>query len=165
VLDVSGWPHLVPETDIYDHHDYEQDAEKMSAKYQPDENGIIDLEPGVAPEKRRHVAHRGQPFWLSEIGGMRWTPEMAEAAKRLEDDPDAGWGYGRAPKSVEEFYERFEALCTVLLQDPNMFGYCYTQITDVFQEQNGIYSFDRSRKFDSDRLAAVQRQQAAIEKE
>ena len=165
VLDASGWPHLVAETDVYDHHDYEQEAGKLIAKYRADENGVIDLEPGVAAEKRNHVRHRGQPFWLSEIGGMRWTPEMAEAARRLEDDPDAGWGYGRAPRSLDEFYERFEALCTALLGDSNMFGYCYTQITDVFQEQNGIYGFDRSHKFDTGRLAAIQQQPAAIEKE
>ncbi len=37
-----------------------------------------------------------------------------------------------------------------------MFGYCYTQLTDVFQEQNGIYRFDRRAKFDLGRLHAAQ---------
>ena len=45
-----------------------------------------------------------------------------------------------------------------------MFGYCYTQITDVFQEQNGIYYFDRRAKFDQERLKAIQSRPAAIEK-
>ena len=44
-----------------------------------------------------------------------------------------------------------------------MFGYCYTQLTDIDQEQNGIYKFDRSPKFDAERLASVQRKPAAIE--
>ena len=44
-----------------------------------------------------------------------------------------------------------------------MFGYCYTQLTDVYQEQNGIYSFDRSAKFDAARLRAAQARAAAIE--
>ena len=43
-----------------------------------------------------------------------------------------------------------------------MFGYCYTQLTDVMQEQNGIYRFDRSVKFDMERIRAVQQQRAAI---
>jgi hypothetical protein len=44
-----------------------------------------------------------------------------------------------------------------------MFGYCYTQLTDVYQEQNGIYFFDRSTKFDMERIRAAQRRPAAIE--
>ena len=44
-----------------------------------------------------------------------------------------------------------------------MFGYCYTQLTDVFQEQNGIYRFDRSEKLDVARVRAVQEQVAAFE--
>ena len=52
----------------------------------------------------------------------------------------------------------------MLLDDPNMFGYCYTQLTDVFQEQNGIYLFDRGTKFDMDRVRRIQTRTAAIEK-
>ncbi len=44
-----------------------------------------------------------------------------------------------------------------------MFGYCYTQLTDIFQEQNGIYRFDRSAKFDLERLRKSQSRAAAIE--
>ena len=45
-----------------------------------------------------------------------------------------------------------------------MFGYCYTQLTDVFQEQNGIFLFNRGRKFDLRKLHAIQRRLAAAEK-
>ena len=62
------------------------------------------------------------------------------------------------------FYDRFEKLCAVLLDNPDMFGYCYTQFTDIYQEQNGIYKFDRSGKFDLARLHAAQRRPAAIER-
>ena len=41
-----------------------------------------------------------------------------------------------------------------MLSDPLMFGYCYTQLTDVYQEQNGIYRFDRRAKFDVERIRA-----------
>jgi len=44
-----------------------------------------------------------------------------------------------------------------------MFGYCYTQLTDVFQEQNGVVRFDRTLKFDMKRLHEIQTQRAAIE--
>ena len=58
----------------------------------------------------------------------------------------------------------FEKLCGILLDDVNMFGYCYTQLTDVYQEHNGIYKFDRSGKFDMERIRAAQIRPAAIEK-
>jgi len=45
-----------------------------------------------------------------------------------------------------------------------MCGYCYTQLTDVFQEKNGIYAFDRREKFDAKRLKEAQSRIAAIEK-
>lgn len=45
-----------------------------------------------------------------------------------------------------------------------MFGYCYTQLTDVFQEQNGIYGFDRSNKFDVTFLREAQQRSAAYER-
>ena len=54
-------------------------------------------------------------------------------------------------------------LCAILLDDVNMFGYCYTQLTDIYQEQNGIYKFDRGLKFDMDRIRAAQIKPAAIE--
>ena len=59
--------------------------------------------------------------------------------------------------------ERFEGLCNTLLDDPSMFAYCYTQLTDVFQEQNGIFHFDRGTKFDLVRLRAIQGRKAAAE--
>jgi hypothetical protein len=67
-------------------------------------------------------------------------------------------------KDEAEFYDRFAGLVDVLLDDPLMFGYCYTQLTDVFQEENGIYRFDRSTKLDVARIRAVQTRAAAYEK-
>ena len=93
------------------------------------------------------VPYAGQPYCVSEFGGIRWAPNMENSAQ--------SWGYGNAPKTLEEFYERFAGLCRALLDAPGMFGYCYTQLTDVFQEQNGIYMFDRTPKFDDARLRAI----------
>lgn len=67
-------------------------------------------------------------------------------------------------KTIDEFYQRFEGFCNAQLDNPNIFGYCYTQLTDVFQEQNGIYRFDRSAKFDMERIRKIQSRLAAIEK-
>jgi len=43
----------------------------------------------------------------------------------------------------------------VLYAYPHTAGYCYTQLTDVEQEQNGIYNYDRSTKFDMEKIAKI----------
>ena len=63
----------------------------------------------------------------------------------------------------EGFHERFAGLTEVLLGEPRMFGYCYTQLTDTFQEQNGIYRFDRTDKLDVTRVRQAQQRPAAFE--
>ncbi len=154
VLDTSGYSHRVAEADVYDNHDYEQDVAKFAARHA----GLADGKPYLnrAQDRDISIPYRGQPFMVSEFGGIWWNPDAREG--------EASWGYGNRPASIEEFYRRFEGLCNVLLDDPRMFGYCYTQLTDVYQEQNGIYKFDRSAKFDLARLHAIQTRPAAIER-
>jgi beta-galactosidase/beta-glucuronidase len=155
VLDASGYSHRVPESDIYDCHDYEQDPTAFAAHY----TGLSEGKPFLNDHNGRtiSISYRGQPFFVSEFGGIWWNSER-------EPDQSSSWGYGTAPRSLEEFYQRFEGLCRALLDHPAMFGYCYTQLTDVYQEQNGIYTFDRRSKFDLERLRAIQMSPAALEK-
>jgi len=53
----------------------------------------------------------------------------------------------------------------VLLKCPNHIGFCYTQLTDIEQEQNGLYYYDRTPKFDPEIIRAINTQKAAIEEE
>lgn len=155
VLDASGYSHRVAETDIYDSHSYEQNPEA----FYNEQKGLAENKPFIntgADKAAWSLPYTGQPFFVSEFGGIWWNPD-AKAG-------DPSWGYGDRPKTVEEFHERFGKLCAVLLDNPDMFGYCYTQLTDVFQEENGIYRFDRTSKFDMKRIRDVQTRTAAIEK-
>lgn len=163
VLDTSGYSHRVSEADVYDCHDYTQDpdtfAERQSglAEDKPFVNSAADwgLPEHLVGNLTWSVPYNGQPYFVSEFGGIWWNPDVKEG----EDS----WGYGDRPTSLDEFYDRFERLCAILLDDPDMFGYCYTQLTDIYQEQNGIYKYDRSEKFDMDRIRAAQQRPAAIE--
>ena len=152
-LDASGYSHRAPEADVYDCHDYTQDPDAFAAHH-------ARVAAGTPYYNGRDgqiwsIPYRGQPFFVSEFGGIWWNPDAREG----EDS----WGYGERPQSIEEFYERFTRLCGILLNDPAHFGYCYTQLTDIYQEQNGIYRFDRSLKFDMARIRAALRKPAAIE--
>src|SRR6266568_4975706 len=161
VLDASGYAHRVPETDIYDSHDYLtgkdfwEDFEQYKERYAHvgEDKPFINRQDGHPMS----LPYRGQPYFVSEFGGIWWNPEAAPT--------DQSWGYGTAPDSLEEFYRRFQALCDVLLDNPYMFGYCYTQLTDVSVEQNGLYTFDRRAKLDLERLHQIQSRPAAIEQQ
>lgn len=157
VIDASGYSHRVPETDVYDAHSYEQDPDTFAELL----GGLGAGEPWVNrhPEGDYSVPYRGQPYFMSEFGGIWWNPDESAAG----DDYASSWGYGRRVEDEEEFYARFEGLVGAIQRTPQTFGYCYTQLTDVFQEQNGLYRFDRSRKLDLERIRAIQLRKAAYE--
>ena len=175
VLDASGYSHRVRGADVYDSHSYEQDPERFRAE----QSGLAEGRPfanrrDLAPDEHPFadgefsLPFAGQPYFVSEYGGIWWNAqearEIAEAAKAGNNAAES-WGYGQRITSEEELYERFEGLTRVLLEDPLMFGYCYTQLTDVFQEKNGVVDFARGRKLDLARLRAIQEQAAAYETE
>ncbi|TDE57215.1 beta-galactosidase [Nonomuraea mesophila] len=160
VIDASGYSHRVLETDIYDSHNYEQEPATFAGLM----SGLSKDEPFVNDLDGQpiSVAYRGQPYFVSEYGGIWWNPELAGTAQRA--DRQTSWGYGQRVRTEDEFHERFAGLTGVLLDNPDMFGYCYTQLTDVFQEENGIYRFDRSTKLDVERVRQVQLRTAASER-
>ncbi len=148
VIDTSGNYHV--RTDIFDVHDYEQDPEKFAEHFAH-----------LVPEDRiteqcmsRQTYEKGQPLFVSEYGGIRWSGEP---------ESEKAWGYGNAPKTPEEYKTRYRALTEILLQNPKIMGFCYTQLTDVEQEQNGVYTFDRKEKFPAEFFREVNTQRAAVE--
>lgn len=89
---------------------------------------------------------------IGEFGGIR-----------IAKGESNGWGYGTAPQSEEEFFSRFEGQVRVLLQNPGIGAFCYTQLYDIEQEQNGLYTYERKPRVDPERLCQILSQPAAIE--
>ncbi len=149
-IDTSGNYHV--KTDVFDLHDYDQNPVTFKARWDrlPHE-GVLD------DGFRDRQTYRGEPVFISEYGGIRW------AAGEKDETLCGSWGYGDDPHSEEEFYERFKGLTDALLDNPRLFGLCYTQLTDVEQEQNGLYTYDRKLKFDAERLSAIMSRKAAME--
>ena len=143
-IDTSGGLHT--ETDIYDVHDYEQDPAVFRARYASDVP-LYDAFRG-----RQHY-NGVAPVFVSEYGGTRWA------------DSEAGWGYGRAPETEEEFLARYQGLTQALLDHSGHMGFCYTQLTDVEQEKNGLYTDRRQPKFPPDVIAEINRRPAAMEQQ
>lgn len=156
VIDTSGWLHQLADTDLYDIHDYEQDVAVYANRYS--ESGLsaklgTPLGNSYPPHKDWQQPWTGQPFFISEFGGIKLADPAAPQ----------GWGYGQAAADREQFYQRFQGLIDVMLNNPLICGYCYTQLTDVCQEVNGIYTFDRQERFDAARLHRIQSRAAAYE--
>ena len=148
VIDVSGWTHVKGASDIWDFHDYDQDPVTFKKRYEEV------FENGMSVKYKDRVRFTLLPNFISEYGGIKW-----DVNSNLEN----AWGYGNAPKTEEEFKERFKGLAEALLFNKYITGLCYTQLTDVEQETNGLYTYDRQAKFDPEFFRAVLQQKAACE--
>ena len=153
-IEASGWAHVEGIADMIDVHDYCQDPVEFAARFE-------DLKEGKPvsihlPKKYNLPEEITYPTFISEYGGIGWD---------LDDTMGNSWGYGTTPASPEEFISRFKGLAEAILFHPKMSGLCYTQLTDVEQEQNGLYTYDRRPKFDPAIFHAILTQKAAIEEE
>ena len=146
-IDTSGNFHV--ETDIFDVHDYEQKVEIFKGNYDRLMTEGVLFE--RFPDRQEYDGKK--PAFVSEYGGIQWS---------LGSRGDA-WGYGNAPKSEQEFIDRYKGLTDALLDNERMFGFCYTQLYDIEQEQNGLYYYDRSPKFDPELFRRINSRKAAIE--
>lgn len=158
-IDNSGYVHT-PYTDVYDVHDYDQNTETFRQRHMPLATG----EGEVFVNRRDEEKYEGQPYMISEMGGIYWNLDEYLGQGVGGKDNWAAWGYGENPTDMEAFYARFEGLMEAMLDNVGLCGFCYTQLTDVYQEKNGIYAFDRREKFDMDRIRAAVSRKAAIEK-
>lgn len=155
VIDTSGNYHV--RTDIFDIHDYSQDMETFEKIFEEFDDRIIkDQIYRIRGKDRQHF--KGEPFFVSEYGGIKWDAEKG-------NDQMISWGYGDAPTSEEEFIERYKNLTEYLLNNKNIFGLCYTQLYDVEQERNGLMTYDRKFKFDPEIFRKINTQKAAIEED
>jgi hypothetical protein len=150
VIDNEGWEHT-DMTDLFAIHDYARTGDLLFQKYK-------DLgKPGAAiPQVSRATlipgyGYNGTPFYLSEFGGIAFIPAGHEV-------PAEAWGYSGVEKTSDGALERLRGIYAAIAKLP-FAGICYTQITDVEQEVNGLMTYDRKPKFD---LKAVEEMNASL---
>ncbi len=151
-IDTSGGCHI--KTDIFDWHGYAQEAEALKNCY----TAILNNTDNSWLANRQIPYDGKMPVFISEYGGIAWYANCD-----TNSDREKAWGYGNGPKSEEEFITRFTELTEIIMNDPDIMGLCYTQLTDVEQEQNGLYTYDRKPKFEPEIFKRVLNQKAAIE--
>ncbi len=136
VIGNDGWESVA--TDIIGIHDYDDTPERIGARYR-----IHDVEAKLFQRERpggrllnlgRDTVPGCQPMVLTEFGGIA-----------LSSEPEDTWGYSRS-ESAEQFLDRYRALLETVRRLPALAGFCYTQLTDTFQEANGLLYADRTPK-------------------
>jgi beta-galactosidase/beta-glucuronidase len=139
----DGWEHTV--SDIITLHDYEEGGDDFFERYRD----LVKILNNEIPHNKSRFAfaqgygYGGQPVIISEFGGIAFN------------NRGEGWGYGNKVKSVEEYIKRFDAITTAIKKLDGVSGFCYTQVTDVQQEINGIMDMERNFKVPSETLKEI----------
>lgn len=140
VVSNDGWLHTM--TDIVTLHRYDQNADNLFKEY-----GTLERQTEGHADVRQKLPfadgyqYEGQPIVFSEFGGAAYDKDTDQEA----------WGYGQGVKTDEEFLERFGSLIAAI-KKMDIAGYCYTQVTDVEQEVNGLLTTDRRPKVDIEEI-------------
>jgi beta-galactosidase/beta-glucuronidase len=139
VVSNDGWEHAL--TDLCTLHDYGA-AANLRDRYRT-LTAALELSGRPHPPYLPGYSHRGEPIVISEFGGLA-----------LEGS--GGWGYGMTG-SAQELVDRYRELVAALMGEGPVEGFCYTQLTDVEQECNGLLTFDRLPKIDPAMLLPLTR--------
>lgn len=140
VVSNDGWE--MTETDICAIHNYRHGQEDEVEKYEYFVESLLTVDNLVNSRAAgRSVytegfTHRGAPILLTEFGGIGF-----------KTGDDNGWGY-TSVSCEEEYLKDYERVMKAVFKSKALWGYCYTQLTDVEQEINGILTYDRSPKCD-----------------
>jgi beta-galactosidase/beta-glucuronidase len=144
MIDNEGWQHT-DNTDLFAIHDYEKSGAKLYERYKDVTPESIAIPRNGREALIARYKYNGSPLYLSEFGGIAYIPPGAQV-------PAESWGYSGVEKTQEAAFDRLSQLYDGLSILTNMLGMCYTQLTDVEQEVNGLLTFDRKPKFDVNKI-------------
>lgn len=139
----DGWENLT-ESDILAIHDYASLGRELKEKYN------VETYDGGYETFRKIYANNneyfGHPVLLTEFGGIMFE----------RDQVNGNWGYNSAAKNDEEFYQRLKELIDGIYA-ADFQGFCYTQLTDVQQEVNGLLDDEHKPKVDASEVSRILR--------
>jgi beta-galactosidase/beta-glucuronidase len=146
VITNDGWEHTI--SDIITFHDYVESTEKLKKTYLDGINKVLQNKKIFNDQEyidggkfimADNYQYQGQPIIFSEFGGIAFQDKE-------------GWGYGEQVQSKEELSQRINNLMQIIKEADYFQGYCYTQLTDVEQEKNGLLDENREYKLDLEKI-------------
>lgn len=141
----DGWDHTI--SDIITLHDYEEDGDIFFERYFNNLEKLMSSEIYHCKDKSslaEGYEYKGQPIIISEFGGIAFS-----------GGGKGDWGYGHTVANKEEFMKRFDKITTAIKKLPYVVGYCYTQVSDVQQEINGLLDKNHEYKLPADELKEI----------
>jgi beta-galactosidase/beta-glucuronidase len=146
VVDNDGWEHT-DATDLFTLHDYARTGEQLAAKYR-----VLEGDRSRVPRNHREVLavgyqYNGTPLLMTEFGGIAYRIGGVKAENE--------WGYSGIEPTKEAMLARLDGLVKALRSNSAFAGYCYTQLTDVEQEINGLMTYDRKPKVPPEEFAKI----------
>lgn len=140
VMSNDGWEQTIP--DVLGIHDYEPKKAVLAPRYASKESTLNFRSAGRALFATGYT-YAGQPIMNTECGGIFFNV-----------DDTTGWGYTNA-ESLNHFYKLYHGVVSSFLESPVLQGFCYTELTDVMQEQNGLLTYEHQPKFDCEVIRAI----------
>ncbi|MDR1059944.1 MAG: glycoside hydrolase family 2 [Clostridiales bacterium] len=149
VISNDGWEHTV--SDILTLHDYEESGAAFLRRYAGKEGAVGrgSFHNGFKAPFAEGFEYAGQPVIISEFGGIAYASGTGGGA----------WGYGAGAESEEAFLRRLDGIASAIGSLPYVCGYCYTQLTDVQQEVNGLLDAGREFKASCEAVRAINEKQ------
>jgi len=136
----DGWEQI--ETgDICGVHDYNITPENVEERY-ADIYSVLKSSVNFRPVYARGIQYTGIPIMLTEMGGIKLTT-------------DDGWGYNKTAENPEEMLGRIQSIVSFIRNHKGIQGYCYTQLTDIMKETNGLLTPEREPKIPCERLYSI----------
>ncbi|SDM84175.1 glycoside hydrolase family 2 protein [Bacillus sp. OK048] len=145
VIGNDGWEHTL--TDVCTIHDYNTNEDTLIASYENKEMAIKES-PSLTSGRKTYCKgyeHQQKPFIISEYGGVAYQEDISEAS----------WGYGERIQSKDDVLQKIENLTKAVMKIEFCSGFCYTQLTDVEQEVNGLLDHNHNYKFDPKTIKAI----------
>ncbi|MGP3778546.1 glycoside hydrolase family 2 protein [Halanaerobium saccharolyticum] len=146
IISNDGWEHTT--SDIITFHDYVESIDKLRQTYLEKIDKLLAnkevFNDQVYIEGGKFIMadnydYQGQPLLFSEFGGVAFQNKE-------------GWGYGEQVQTKEELFQRIEKLMVLIKEAEYFRGYCYTQLTDVEQEKNGLLDENREFKLELEKI-------------
>jgi len=155
VVDNDGWEHT-DITDVCAIHDYTPTAAQLRDRYRDKLSGgelPLKVWVGEKPLFARGSKYRGQPIVLSEVGGFLNIPPNVPESER-----DLLYHFYDSFNTPEELLAKYRDLMEGIASLKFLGGFCYTQLTDIEQEINGLLTFDRRPKVPPGKIAELHRE-------
>jgi hypothetical protein len=141
-MDNDGWEHTCG--DLLTIHDYSSSGDVLRKHFESLDS-ILSMTPGGRSMFADGYGYMGQPILVTEFGGVKYAPES---------DLARSWGYC-VEDDLNAYTEKYAELTKAILDSPLIQGYCYTQLTDVENEENGLLTYHRDIKIPLDTIRKI----------